>query len=352
MKNYIGPIRNNTELLMSIKLSTKIFKYRSKQLSHNHKEIIWKQGDKIDFKNIIIMKNNENKLIGVTRIVPRKFKLGSSIINVCGLTSICIDQKYRSKGLSKKLLTYVLNYVKKMNFDIVILFARKFLDHYYNQFGIFGISHYTSLTLKYSDISKFSNIKYHIRKAKISDLKLIKKSYDFTYLKCRNVFLRNYKYWNFIYNKTILEKKNTIQVLEEKNKFLGYVIKNKNHIYEIGVSPMINKYKLFKSLCYNKKDIEIDIIQNHPILNYIDNVDYIFKFRQCYYGGHMAKILNVNKFRKINKIHMNISDLKKIKGKKLNAALTIKLLGLINFAKFSNKNESMNYLSFLEVDHL
>ena len=95
---------------------------------------------------------------------------------------------------------------------------------------------------------------------------------------------------------------------------------------------------MLKSLCYNKKDIEIDIIQNHPILNYIDNIDYIFKFRQCCYGGHMAKILNVNKLRKINKIHMNISDLKKIKRKKLNADLTIKLLGLINFAKFSNKS--------------
>ena len=58
----------------------------------------------------------------------------------------------------------------------------------------------------------------------------------------------------------------------------------------------------------------------------------------------MAKILNVNKLRKINKIHMNISDLKKIKRKKLNANLTIKLLGLINFAKyFSNKKRLENY---------
>ena len=66
----------------------------------------------------------------------------------------------------------------------------------------------------------------------------------------------------------------------------------------------------------------------------------------------MLKILNMSKIKKISKVKLNIKDLKKIKRKKIDAELTMKLLGLINFSKFPQNNEILNYFSFLNSDHL
>ena len=350
MITYIGPATNKIEIEKSLKLAFKVFKKNNKKINYQNKIDLWKIDSNIKLKNLIIIKN-KNDVIGLTRIIPRKLKLNNKIFNISGLSSICIDEKYRSKGLSKILINYALEYCKRNQYDLVILFARNFLNHYYNKYGIYGISHYTSLNFKSSDLLNFSNKKYLIKKAKVSDLKKIKKSYEYTYLKCNGIFYREYSFWKYLFIKNNLEK-NKIEVLIKDKKFYGYIIRNNNHIYEIGILPITDLNILLRTIKLNYQTIEFDMIQNHPILKNIDKIDFTFKFRQCPYGGHMLKIINTHKLVKYSKVKLNNNDLTKIKKNKIDQKLTMKLLQIINFSNFPKSHSNLNYFSFLNSDHL
>ncbi len=351
MIKYIGHPKTLTDLKESIKLATNIFKQNNNNINYNKKLILWKYKKKIDLKSIIIIKDNKNNIIGLTRLIPKKFKLNNKILNVCGLSSICIHEKYRSKGLSIKLINYSLQYAQNNYFDLAILFARKNLDHYYNQFGIFGVSHYSSLTINSSDLLSQCKEKYDLKKIKISDLKSVQKIYNTTYLKCNGVFYRDLNFWKYIMHKNKIDK-NKFEIIKDKKNILGYLIRKSNHIYEIGFSSKINKNKLLRTLYLSKKQIKIDILQNHPVLNFIYNLDHTFSFRQCNYGGHMLKILNIKKLKKISKHKFNKNELNKIKNNNIDSELTMSLLGFINFSKFSKNNIFLSYFSFLNSDQL
>tara|TARA_B100000029_G_scaffold514966_1_gene619849 strand:+ start:128 stop:1183 length:1056 start_codon:yes stop_codon:yes gene_type:complete len=351
MIQYIGHPKNLSELKESIKLATKTFRKNNNNINYRNKLIIWKYKKNIDYKNIIIIKNNKNEIIGLLRIVPKKLKLNSKVLKVCGLSSICIHENYRSKGLSIKLINFSLQYAQKNSFDLAILFARKNLDHYYTKFGFYGISHYSLLTLKSFELLKQCKEKYELKNAKISDLRSIQKIYNSTYLKHNGIFYRDHIFWKYIMNKNKIDN-NNFEIIKDKKNILGYLIRNSNHIYELGLSNKINKDKLLRTLHLNTNDIKIDITQNHPFLNFIYNLDHTFSFRQCAYGGHMLKILNINKIKKISNYKLNKSDFNKIKKNKIDNELTLNLLGLINFSQFPKKIKYLSYFSFLNSDQL
>ena len=94
MITYICPATNKIEIEKSLKLAFKVFKKNNKKINYQNKIDLWKIDSNIKLKNLIIIKN-KNDVIGLTRIIPRKLKLINKIFNISGLSSICIDEKYR-----------------------------------------------------------------------------------------------------------------------------------------------------------------------------------------------------------------------------------------------------------------
>ena len=79
-----------------------------------------------------------------------------------------------------------------------------------------------------------------------------------------------------------------------KDKFLqGYIIFDKENIYEIALKNGINYLDVLSQLALFKKidkNISIDCSLEHPINLWTQDIDYSVLIRQCSYGGHMIRI--------------------------------------------------------------
>ena len=265
-------------------------------------------------KNIIIIENDDNLIVGTSIIIDREIYFNRNIVKASLISFVCIDEKYRGFGLSRKLINCFIDESKKRKSVISLVIARKIVDNFYNKFNFNGISQYSKIKTSIDNIhveQEFDfihlNEKFHHE---------INKIYNLTYSKTHGAFLRNSNYWVYV-DKKVKALGLKLQAVINK-KICGYVIYDKNNIFEIALNDNVNYLDVISQLVYQNKinkNLSIHCSLDHPINFYTKNIDYSITNRQCKYGGHMIRINDLIYLKKnfLKQVEMNNKVIEKFK---------------------------------------
>ena len=246
------------------------------------------------FSHKVFTIKNGAEVIGVIKVVPTIFELGSNTIKSAGITAVCMREQYKGRGLSKKLMEEVLTWSHNNSFEMTHLVARKAVDGYYNKFGYFGASSYQNITIKGIQKQKASVFELNAG-FDVELIKLYNAAYIFSYNKSFGRVMRNCDYWLAIRDRITRDKLNFFTVTNNKIP-CGYVALNGDIIVELGILDGYEVMKFIDSMLYTFSFLlKLEIPFHHQIINALTNYDVTYHSRQCLFGGHMIKIFYPNK---------------------------------------------------------
>ena len=284
------------EVKSAQKLALKSFKSVENELINNSfKEVLWFEYPKFSADHIIIA-TIDDLIVGLVRIVPLTFDFNGKLIRSAGLSSICLEESVRGRGLSKQLMYESLAIIKLDGYDTTHLIARRAVDHYYTKFGFVGGSSYQKALFIYSASQSIYSpilIKERIY-AEVSNDDICWFNYSYKDLLGRPV--RSPGYWKYLIKKVPLLKRRFLDVWET-NRIVGYLIMDETTIYELGLSKdFVGFESLLIELTKHRGSIQFEAHLEHPFIQGLlecKNADVILSSRKCSFGGHMIKFLKL-----------------------------------------------------------
>ena len=357
----VKPAVSAEEQDMAYRLALRVFKAQTAMEDYaEHKSFVW-EADPSFSKENILQACIGDELVGLIRLVPRILCRGEETYSVAGISSVCIAPEWQGKGLSNGLMQQSLEICRSRDYDISFLFARRAADHYYTRFGFYGIASYAKVFIKRpADIQpskQFSLV------AADSSLSLLYQTvYENCYQNCFGRIDRSKTYWKFLL--TAISKRKDLRFLTIyfNGTAVGYVLAGETKILEIAVNDSISGIDLIHFLMNENlvpdtdNKLEIEILPQHGLIPSLRNLDIVFQYRECTYGGHMAKILNTESvISKLTKRSPLLAkELAGLTDKEiLSYAETCSLLGVLSPTALDNMNGNKNCLPFdiCSADH-
>ena len=281
--SYIGCAENKQDIQSAIKLIKKVF-----YLGTDSNKFIFPEEHLVE-KNVIVVKVNK-QVIGTSLINDRIFNFKNIKTPCSFLSFICVDELYRDKGFSKKLMDFSIQLCIDRDKKACFVIARKSVDYFYNKFSFYGFSNYPKIIIKNGNIRL--NKKLNFVPLDLSLINEIKEIYDAVYNKLFGSFFRNNENWNFILKKARIINVKVCLIRDINDETLGYICFDKENIYEIALNSQKDYPEVLKNIMDKQK---LDLITfhgstNHPLASEIEYFDYTVSFRKCWYGGHMIRI--------------------------------------------------------------
>ena len=293
---YIGCARDARDIEEALLLATKIFnspKDLSEELIKN-KKILLSPYDTLYEKDVVIVANDQNEICGTCILIDREFYKNDIRLKGTFLSAICISETHQGQGFSRLLMDEAIKKCEERGSSFAVLIARKDVDYFYNKFSFWGLSEYSTVNFKIPD-KPISCSDYSISPATNKDLANVNELYDSTYPKLFGSCVRSIKYWNYVLWKTNRQQFN-FSIIKSKGIVIGYVIFKDDDIYEIATSNNASNLEL---LCimrerYSMNNVMLHCSSQHPLIFELGELDFSYTRRQCYFGGHMVRILNAD----------------------------------------------------------
>ena len=293
---YIGCARDARDIEEALLLATKIFnspKDLSEELIKN-KKILLSPYDTLYEKDVVIVANDQNEICGTCILIDREFYKNDIRLKGTFLSAICISESHQGQGFSRLLMDEAIKKCEERGSSFAVLIARKDVDYFYNKFSFWGLSEYSTVNFKIPD-KPISCSDYSISPATNKDLANVNELYDSTYPKLFGSCVRSIKYWNYVLWKTNRQQFN-FSIIKSKGIVIGYVIFKDDDIYEIATSNNASNLEL---LCimrerYSMNNVMLHCSSQHPLIFELGELDFSYTRRQCYFGGHMVRILNAD----------------------------------------------------------
>jgi glucosamine-phosphate N-acetyltransferase len=90
---------------------------------------------KIENNSTIWVVDYNNELIGTTTIIY-EYKFIRNIVKLAHIEDVCVDEKYRNKGIGNLLINYVVNEALKEKCYKIILDCDEKLENFYKKSGL------------------------------------------------------------------------------------------------------------------------------------------------------------------------------------------------------------------------
>jgi N-acetylglutamate synthase-like GNAT family acetyltransferase len=290
---YIGKARNKLEINEAISLAANNFQIgKLAKDGEVIKKALMQAGRTIKRKDVIVISNCASRVLACCFLVDRIFRIRGTECKGTFLTSITVKDDCRGQGISRLLMEKAVEECNSRLSTIAILIARKSVDFFYNKFEFWGVSSYSKISMKSSEISSQKKIKN--REMTLADVPKINYLYKKTYSKLLGSVKRFKDDWSFIEWKVGLLKAKFIIFENYNNDVIGYAILKENKIYEISVQ---SKYK-YMDLLYSlglKSSYEVVFFyvgSDHPLVKQFEGIDFSSTQRNCSYGGHMVRVLD------------------------------------------------------------
>ncbi len=255
-------------------------------------------------QNFVIAKSLQDELIGMVRIVERKMRLGTAILNCGGISSVSIHPDWRGKGIMPELMSAAHQRMTERDMDISFLHGRRAMDGYYSQFGYYGINRYIDLEIISSIIGEDNLQVLPFSQQNISTIASL---YNGTYASLSGSVVRDEKLWAFLVAR-MKETDEQTKLLEcytnQSSEVIGYLIISGNKLIEIALAHVFFPYlpNVIKKLGLNY----ISIHPYHPFYIYVrSNFSTVQHERFTLDGGYMGKILNPSSI--LSKIYPDVS---------------------------------------------
>jgi predicted acetyltransferase len=292
---YIGCARNLEEIDEAFMLAATTFRPQEEVAdAANIKRVLMFQRGSLSEADVVVIVDESKRVIGTCFLIDRLFYRDNIRLKGTFLSSICINEPARGKGLSNLLMNYAIAECERRYSAFAILIARRAVDHFYNRFGFWGISAYSKISIKLEDVT-VSKDGLIIRPVTEDDVILLEKIYETNYSFLLGACERSLENWKHILWKARWQGSSF--VLFEKQDFVaGYAIYSGSEIYEIASAVGTSYLDLLSSLelKYSLNNFTIHASEHHPIVNELCHLDFSISNRQCSYGGHMVRVVDVD----------------------------------------------------------
>lgn len=281
--SYIGCAENKQDVQSAIKLIKKVF-----YLGTDSNKFIFPKEQLVE-KNVVVVKVNK-QVIATSLINDRFFYLKNLKISCSFLSFICVNELYRDKGFSKKLMEFSIQLCVDRGKKACFVIARKSVDYYYNKFSFYGFSNYPKIIIKNVNIPFIKELNFV--PLDLSYIEEIKETYNVVYNKLLGSFYRDNENWNFILKKARKINVEACIITDVNDKTIGYVCFDKGNIYEIALNSQKDYSQVLKNIMDKQKldSITFHGYTNHPLASNIEFFDHTVSYRKCWYGGHMIRI--------------------------------------------------------------
>ena len=260
----------------------------------------WFDDPSFDLTSIFVVKAENREIIGGIRTVRRILKRNNQEFKMYGLSEIFVDHSHQGQGLTTSLVWHVIQEGKRLGFEILAGVARRAIDHFYLKFGLFGLGSYSGILISGWSDNNIKSLEFSRSAYRPDDLDAIMTAYDHAYSHCFGPMKRDRRYWDFLL-KNMVHQGMDVQIIKSDGETVGYFVANKERIIEIAMVPGFSYRSAVDLLWYeiwrfrDVKGLDLKVPNAHRLLDDDLQLDVTITARECYYGGHILKILNKRK---------------------------------------------------------
>ena len=287
---YSGPARNRQELDAAMHLAAATFGTtlpESEQLER--KKFLMLGNPRVRPEDVIVLCAPAGQVIGMVVLVGRQMMRDGDALPVVHITSVCLSEKARGQGLSRHLMAAALEACRSRGAALALLVARRAVDNYYNKFGFWGLSSYSSLAVRPLPAGRPS---IRLAPASDNDLPARMEAYETCYNNHFGHHIRDETDWRYIREKSRLLQLDFLSV-SGPGKLAGYILARQNRIFELGLSDPSRAREVVAGYASRQGlgQIDIDISRHHRLADHLGE-NAVHCSRECRYGGHMGAIVN------------------------------------------------------------
>jgi len=244
----------------------------------------------------VLLAKQENRIIGGIRVKPIILGRRTQFYDCLGIADIFTTVDMRGHGVASLIVKFAIQLSEREKHDLIIGVARKRTDGFYLKHNFFGIGSYPKIMMKEMRASrKFRQCeigKYTFRPQAYSPL--FNKMYERCY---GNVFGRTIRTdadWKFILGSLNYNQHQCLGIFDD-DKLVGYVIFQQNIVMELSFEQHIDGVTLVHDLStlLGHDEIQFDISPLHAIMDINIGCEVSVIQRECFYGGHIVKIINI-----------------------------------------------------------
>jgi GNAT superfamily N-acetyltransferase len=294
--HYSGLARNEDERRQALQLAEMVF-ISDRVDPHKigeRKGFLMLEHPCADKDTSVIVLVNNSKVIGTAFIIDRILLRGTEEIVGSFISSICIRKESRGLGYSKILMDSAIEACNSRGSSIAIVIARRAVDHFYTKFGFWGVSQYSRFLVGTSELLEESTSRLSLRPAVEFDLPFCEKLHKEMYSRSFGHCVRNENTWRYI-QKKLAYLQVQMHVAVNNGKIMGYAIYDESgNIHELAAHDSVIARGVLSLLAqqYAGSLMSIHIPPNHPVIKAMFDVDVTLSRRECFYGGHMVRILD------------------------------------------------------------
>ena len=292
---YFGPARSNEEFESARLLAESILEFNTPaQGALEFKRFLWGDPFLLGLDHVIIAASSSGEILGVVRLVPHFLRRAFEVIKVAGISSVCVAESQRNRGLARLLIDTALKQAKALGYELSVLFARRAVDHLYPRFDIWGLASYSKLTITKFPCNGGQLFALMLRELKESDLPLIAGWHKSSYGECFGWFERSVEQWRFILQFARLRRLSPF-IAEIGGAPVGYVVVSGHRVMEVAFESSEHGLSILHKLSDGADQLLIDLPFRHKLLSQLQGCDFTMSSRRCEYGGHMVGVLNRTK---------------------------------------------------------
>ena len=292
---YKGLARSVSDVDRALLLAAEIFRPDSEDdNAYAIKRAVISRGGAVLPENVVVLVNEQDEVVATSFLIDKLFFRGQSKLKGIFISSVCVAESERGKGLSRLLMDEVIAQSEKKRAAFAILIARRAVDHFYNKFGFWGLSQYSTIKLQLSNNFKLDN-KLGISKPTTKELLQCNLLYEETYSNLFGACERNIRDWEHITWKSSFLGGDFAVFHNDKSKSIcGYAVYSGSNIYEIASIPSVSLLEIVRNLCeyLSLSNVVIHVSPDHRIVSDLQGEDFSICLRQCSYGGHMVRVIN------------------------------------------------------------
>jgi len=254
-------------------------------------------------KKFLILAFSGGEIVGGLRTTPFTIFRMSQEFRCLGIAEIFVSANFQGLGIASQLVDHLISTTKDSNYDLILGVARKKIDGFYLKKGFYGIGSYPKCFITgIRESNKFRILKsdsfeFH---PKMIDQNL-NSYYETSYKNQFGRRLRAKADWEKIQSENQLNGYSCLGIYLS-GEMVGYFICHEKVILEISFREDLSLVNLISDLSeyLQVNELQLEISPSHLLLRNDLGFDITMATRECFFGGHIARIVNleslVNKF--------------------------------------------------------
>lgn len=296
----IAPAASTAEADEAFRLACDVFSAQSSAADYpDYKATLWRDDPAYTESNIIIGRTPGGELAGIVRIVPRQLYRTGEALRVAGISSVCVNPALRGRGHSVAIMEHALRHCQRLGYDLGLLIARRAADHYYTQFGFWGVSAYNRVSIAVAGAQASGASAIDFPAANRDWIDCYRRAYIESYAESFGWFERSDLYWSFLLKRLSRLPGVELRSITLRGEPVGYIVKGDGVIYETAFLDALPVDELVAALARHTGVgdgvLQLDLAPEHRLCRMLEKFDRSMRFRECSYGGHMLRVLNVER---------------------------------------------------------